>query len=115
MAWLRPYYVYLILSPRGFYVGKGCEDRVKESKKERHGFGSLIISRHFTQRSAYRAEIRWIRLCRSLMIPLQNGRAPRRSVWRRFLPRSRKRKRASSIQVAFGLAICVSMIWWLCV
>jgi hypothetical protein len=50
MAWFSPnYYVYVILSFRGLYVGKGCGGRVRESMKERHGLVCLKVGRYFTQ------------------------------------------------------------------
>jgi hypothetical protein len=114
MARLWPkYYVYVILSLRGLYVGKGCGGRVRESMKERHGLVRLKVGTYFTQAGAYRAETRLIRLCRCLMIPLQNGRAPRTSVWRQFFPRARRRKRLSSVQMVFGLAFWVFVLSWL--
>ena len=78
----RRHYVYAILSLRGLYIGKGSGERIRESTKERRGVVAFKISRHFTARAAYRAEARLIRGCRRLGIPMQNGRAPRRSFWR---------------------------------
>jgi hypothetical protein len=44
MAWLTPkYYVYVILSLQGLYIGKGCGGRVRESMKERHGLVRLKV------------------------------------------------------------------------
>jgi hypothetical protein len=113
MARFSPrYYVYLVFSLGGLYVGKGCGDRGKESKKERHGLVCLKVGRYLTQTHAYRAETRLIRSCRRLLIPLQNGCAPRTSVWRRLRPRSRRRNRLTSAEAIFGLVICALAIWW---
>jgi hypothetical protein len=114
MTWLTPkYYVYVILSLRGLYIGKGCGGRVRESMKERHGLIRLKVGSYFTQAAAYRAETRLIRSCRRLIIPLQNGRAPRTSVWRQLFPRARRRKRLTSAQAIVGLAFWGLVIWWL--
>ena len=112
MGWLSPkYYVYVIVSLRGLYVGKGCGDRVRESMKERHGLFYLILSRSFTQKSAYRSETRTIRMLRSMGVPLQNGRAPRRGIWASMV-RRRKKSRKSSGRLS-ALVFWVVVFWWI--
>lgn len=112
MGWLSPkYYVYLIVSLRGLYVGKGIGDRVRESMKERHGLFYLILSRSFTQKSAFRSEARTIRLLRSMCVPLQNGRAPRRGIWASMVGRRKTSKKSSRRVLAF--VFWVAVIWWI--
>jgi len=108
------YYVYVIFSIRGLYVGKGTGCRVRESLKERHGLFSVIVGRYFTQKGAYGAETRLIRAFRCVLVPLQNGRAPRSSIWRRFLPRRRQRVRLNKVEVLVGLIFWAFVICMIC-
>lgn len=114
MALFSPkHYVYVILSWRGIYVGKGSGNRIRESMKERHGIACFKIRRCFTSSGAYRTESRLIRRCRRSGIALQNGRAPNSSLWRRLSPRSRRRPSAALRDRFLGCATLVGLGWWL--
>lgn len=108
------YYVYVIFSIRGLYVGKGTGCRVRESLKERHGLFSVIVGRFFTQKGAYCAETRLIRTFRCLLFPVQNGRAPRSSTWHRLYPRRKRQVRLNKVEVLVGLAFWAFVICMIC-
>lgn len=107
------HYVYVIVSLRGLYIGKGSRDRIRESMKERHGIASFRVGRYFTASMAYRAESTLIRCCRRSRILLQNGRAPNSSIWRWFASRPKRRKRTTLRDRLVGFAAFGGVIWWL--
>jgi hypothetical protein len=87
--------VYVVFSFRGLYAGKGSGLRAQESCQERHGLFVVIVSRYYFAKNAFRAEARLIRALRWLKIPLQNGKAPRTSLWRRLFGIKRRKRRRS--------------------
>jgi len=101
----RKHYVYLIVSFRGLYVGKGSGERVWESLNERKGITYIILGRYFTARNAYRAEGRLIRRLRRLYMPLQNGRAPRRSWWKRLRSNGHSRRKFSMLEGCIAIVL----------
>lgn len=116
MGWLSPrHYVYVIVSLRGLYIGKGSGDRIRESMKERHGIACFQVGRYFTSSGAYRTESRLIQGCRRSGVPLQNGRAPNRSIWRGISSRPARRQRTSLRDRLVGVAVLGGLIWWLLV
>ena len=109
----RKYYVYLVFSFKSLYVGKGSGDRVRESMGERDGLFHIVMGRYYSENAAYRAEKRLIACLRTFRIPLQNGRAPRKSLWERLTSSRRKTRKTSVVDTILGLIFLVLVIWWL--
>jgi hypothetical protein len=103
------HYVYVIVSLRGLYIGKGSGERIRESMNERRGIVCFKVRRCFTSSGAYRAESRLIRCCRRTGIPLQNGRAPGR--W--FRLKQRRREKHSLRDRLVGSIVLIGGAWWL--
>ncbi len=110
---VRKHYVYVSVSLRVPYIGKGSGDRMRESMKERHGIACFKVGRYFTSSGAYRTESRLIRNCRRSGVPLQNGRAPNQSFWRGISSRPARRQRTSLRDRLVGAAVLGGLIWWL--